>query len=70
MVSSSLEIMGKKHPKVKDVTHIGKKYWALKRVLLFMEEILHQLRLVRFPHYSQGFYTSQVVCLGFFFQQQ
>jgi len=32
--------------------------WA---IILLMAEILHQLSLVVYPNYLQGFYTSQVV---------
>ena len=39
-------------------------------VLLLLEEILHQLRLVVYPHYLQGFIHPNGGCLGFLNHQQ
>ena len=40
------------------------------QVLLLMEEILHQLRLVVYPIIYDGFYKSQLVMAGFLNHQQ
>ena len=39
-------------------------------VILLMEEILHQLRLVVYPIIYDRFYTSQMVSAGFLNHQQ